>query len=223
MPLQGIKITSLKCLYFPVPKNGTSTIGNIFARHLGLSGDFYQAVKTPAFEISGPTESYYDFFKFAFVRNPLSRLVSCYLNKIKTDLAGLEPKTRQLYTDRGVFIYYEKLWPKTDFASMTFENFVDWVSAIPDEKSENHFCSQYRFFNRQDLDFIGRLETFETDLKFVLETLKLRSRIPYLTRTGAQESWRSYFTPSALRTACRRYQTDMAEFGYLEDGSLSLP
>lgn len=73
-------------------------------------------------------DGYDEHFKFAFVRNPWVRLVSCYKQKIAPG-------------GQGLYCYEYEEVPL--YVGMSFAQFVEAVHAIPDEEADPHFRSQY--------------------------------------------------------------------------------
>ena len=99
-----------------------------------------------------------DYYRFAFVRNPLDRLVSCYAQKIVL-------YARQ-YNMPIEFWRYGKRFSR----DMSFEQFVKAVSRIPDAYSDIHFRSQHSFiYHRGEcmVDFVGHFESLAEDLSLI--------------------------------------------------------
>ena len=97
--------------------------------------------------LAGLDGEYRDYFRFAFVRNPWDRLVSCYSNKFSDMGKGLGgPRQRA-----------EEFSP-----DMSFAEFVEAVHATPDEEANPHFRSQHAVVcdpqGRVMADFVGRFE-----------------------------------------------------------------
>lgn len=65
---QGMVFEKYKAIYFPIPKVACSSIKVFLTDFAEFSLDDLDKFK--------------NYFKFAFVRNPWDRLVSCYINKV---------------------------------------------------------------------------------------------------------------------------------------------
>ena len=147
-----------------------------------------------------------DYFRFAFVRNPLDRLVSCYAQKIV--LYG------QHYNMPIEFWRYGKRFSR----EMSFAQFVQAVSEIPDVYSDIHFRSQHSFIYHKNhcmVDFIGHFETLEEDWAQLSERFGFPA-LPHYNRS-AHNDYRDMYTPELARLAYKRYQRDIELFAYEEE------
>ena len=155
-------------------------------------------------------------FKFAFVRNPWDRLVSCYSDKVmdvKEAEVG-EPPFRHLPSAKGSRLY----------KGMPFAEFVETVYEIPDEESNMHFVSQHVVVcgpgegRRIMADFVGRFENLAADFDAVAQRIGggRRLELPHSMRSASRKS-RSYteFYDDRLRDLVyERYRDDIEIFGY---------
>jgi len=169
-------------------------------------------------------EEYQEYFKFAFVRNPWDRLVSCYFQKLwdveKADLGnpGLKLPGRE---DSRLY------------KGMPFAEFVQAVSEIPDSKANPHFRSQHKTICGPErdkplmADFVGRFENLRADFSVVAERIGAgqKLQLPHLLRSRSRKS-RSYteLYDSRLRNLVHeRYQEDIEIFKYSFGESHSPP
>ncbi|MCH5375184.1 MAG: sulfotransferase family protein [Planctomycetes bacterium] len=137
-----------KFIWFRVAKAGTRTI----LGHLRRSGVRLDAEH--ASYVHYPVNLYAAYFKFAFVRNPWDRLVSCWHNKVvDSDYFNFgEPQRREM---------------------QHFPNFVDFVSGLNIEACDRHLRLQCRLIDLSNLDFLGRLEAFDADFAEICRALGL--------------------------------------------------
>lgn len=100
-------------------------------------------------------------FKFCFVRNPYTRLVSAYKDKI----IGSKGKFWEVYR-----CDIKAMFDLNDTEDISFENFVKYVASIDDHKRDIHWRSQFSLL-RPDVikyDFIGFQESFDVSFAYVL-------------------------------------------------------
>ena len=133
--------------WFRVAKAGTRTILHVLQEHT------HPDVHGGRVEFN-PKE-HRDKFKFAFIRNPWTRLKSCYINKV---------------IHKRLF---EPCWDRE------FDYFVDYV-ADQDLKSANiHIRLQTELFPHHGLDHLARFERFGEEFDFIMNQ-KLKLNIPLI-------------------------------------------
>jgi hypothetical protein len=212
--VQKVACSSIKTALLPlfdISTNGYETVrkdGTTGLRiHKVFDGSDYQIHKKQLLAgLKGPYEAY---FKFAFVRNPWDRLVSCYCEKLGPNGPGM-----RLPADNGVELY----------PGMPFAEFVEAVHTIPDSQANVHFQSQYKVIcgpgsDRPILvDFVGRFENLKADFDVVAKRIggSQNLELPHILRSRRRKS-RPYtdFYDHRLRDLAReRYQDDIEIFGY---------
>lgn len=158
---------------------------------------------------------YRNYFKFAFVRNPYDRLVSCYLQKIAEGGQGL---TKQDYGNIKIPV------------GMPFGEFVEAVHAIPDEESDVHFRSQYLTVcgpgpEREIMaNFLGRFENLREDFETVVKGIDPIKKIELLhlwpSKSRHSRHYAEFYDKGLQKLVYERYQQDLETFGYSFQGSL---
>lgn len=149
-------------------------------------------------------------FTFALVRNPFSRLVSVFENKIRMG----EPRYRafeERYGDHGAFGD-----PKSAFAS-----FVKEVIGDADRReADPHFSSQTGIVMPRLIPYseIFKLEDIDTALSAFRVHLSTHGfsgdvRLPN-TNVSASNFWRAYYDEATARMVVEIYAEDFREFGY---------
>ena len=155
------------------------------------------------------------YFKFTVVRNPWSRVVSVYRQKIRSGDPFIA--ARLINGRKGLF------------ANMPFDEFVAWLCSEEgaDEKADSHWLSQHEILGVQGLDpvcydFIGRLERLSDDLDILAAKIGMPlSGVGHLLYSGAAESYRTVYTERTAELIGRRYARDIELFGYRFDGAES--
>ena len=150
---------------------------------------------------------YRDYFKFAFVRNPWDRLVSCYKSKL---------------VQRGTGLRMGRYGNVSLRRGMAFEDFAKAVCRIPDELSNHHFRSQHVTVCDEGpgravlADFVGRFENLKEDFGLVAERIGLETGLPHAGSSRSQNppSYRDFYDERLARMVGERYREDAALFGY---------
>lgn len=154
------------------------------------------------FIAESPSNCYYspdiykDYFKFAFVRNPWDRFVSGWLNKVvKKNRLDFSPSTLK--------------------EMLQFENFVNYYSELDLDTCNRHFRSQNKLIDLNEIDFIGRMESFNEDLKEVFRILGLPDTpIPVRNKSNQKSSYHTYYTDDTKQIVSDMYRKDIQLFGY---------
>lgn len=177
-------------IWFRVPKVGTRTVFN----WLGQADVSLDAVGP--YNCHYPVQFYKSYFKFAFVRNPWDRLVSCWYNKV-------------------IDSNYFRLSQPDRLKLHIFEYFVDWVAAKNIETCDRHLRLQSRLIDLNQLDFLGRFETMDTDLLEVAHTLGLvEVTIERKNVTENRQPYQAYYNDTLRQKVADIYRKDIRLFGY---------
>lgn len=185
--LPGYNITSSdshKFIWFRVAKAGTRSILDVLQKNTELSKH--------GFNIRINLDEYGDYYKFAFVRNPWDRVVSCYHNKVLTK------------NDKN----FQRCFGKN------FEFFVDFINSQDLTKGDFHIKLQTKLIPVERMNFIGRLENFNEDLKFLLSVIGLKDQeIPHKNRSE-HKHYSTYYTERTKEIIAQKYKEDIETFGY---------
>jgi hypothetical protein len=213
---QNILLEDYKAIYIPILKAACSTLKKICADLLAMPIPMHDIAEEihllhfPCAKKYKIKDDYSDYFKFAFVRNPWSRLVSCYNDKINYDKGHVYERY-----DNSFINYLKKM--KVFSREMSFDRFVEVICDIPDEFAEAHFRSQYTFLTDQNgnilTDFIGYFEHLHADFEFISKKLGTNIELPHI-RQGKARSYTDYYTNKSVRLVERRYEQDIEMFGY---------
>ncbi len=211
--LSSAKIIShrYRFVYIAIPKVATSTF-----RHILLSkkqtdiGATVLYMDTPTLLRQLPETNKY--CKFSFVRNPWSRVVSCYRNKIQEV---------RVIGHLSIMSRFKGLRP-----GMDFEEFVEWLASREgsDEKADRHWVSQHRILAGANgelaCDYVGKHESLQDDFDHICRILSLPqnplSMVYGVSRSGfaSPTYYREYYTSRTRELVAERYQKDIELFGY---------
>jgi hypothetical protein len=155
-------------------------------------------------EVFGPAGRY---FRFAFVRNPYSRALSCYLEKI----AG-----EQWLRDMRL--------PKLGFdpdSEVTFPQFLRRVAEQDLREMDIHWAPQHFLLSlgKVEYGFLGRFESFHEDLLSVIDHLQMTVPDDILQRrtahtTNASAKVRDYYDDECEALVRQIYRLDFESLGY---------
>ena len=155
-----------------------------------------------------------NYFIFTFVRNPFSRLVSCFQGKM------------EYHKDKKIFLCIKDMQQAYNFPAQAndFRDFACQVCATPGEIANGHFIPQHLpvdFFIKLggQFDRIGHYE----NLGEVFGEIQQKYGLLPLERTNTSEDkaqhkdWRDYYTPEIAKFVYEYYAQDFKQFGYEEE------
>ena len=153
------------------------------------------------YHLSSEESSYYS---FSFVRNPFSRLVSCYESKYHTDSIKYKHNDFEEY----LFGYMAE--------DEGFESFIRKICALPPRLMDRHFRPQYNLLYDENgicrCNYIGHFETLEEDFKQIRERFELQA-LPHLNRSN-EVNWHDYYTTETTDLVLKTFKNDFETFGY---------
>lgn len=219
-PFRGrILLRPYNAIYISVPKVACTSFKTAFADLLGLSlesvkGDPHRLRYPSPLPIAGLQRLLYPgFYRFAFVRNPWDRLVSCYRDKIKNEVEGYTH-----FTIRPGVANCLARWSAFE-PDMSFDDFVVAVASVPDSEADEHFRSQHTFLTGRNgalaADFVGRYERLAEDFALVQQKTGLPNiELPRLQAARKVAKYAGYYSPKTRDLVAERFRTDIAMFGY---------
>jgi hypothetical protein len=206
-----------KFVWYRVPKVGSRTILHFLKRNKCIDFGFPPSDR-PVKEEGYNTEYnilWDDYFQFAFVRNPFSRLVSTYIDKVKNRKAEYS------------IAFYDQ------FAGSSFKDFLKKLCQLDLNKVRSN-CNTYNLIDKhvapqnliiplEKLSFIGRLESFETDFKLACGKLRLDYNFDYVIEKESNPKklnqtnhgdYREYYDDESIQLVTDAYEKDIEQFKY---------
>lgn len=183
-----------QCIFIHIPKTAGVSIS------LSLFGKETNHVPYIEYEKANKAK-FNQYFKFSFVRNPWSRLISSYFFLKKGGLNALDSnwsnENLEKFNDFDSFV---KAW-------ITEENVNSWV----------HFKPQHTFicdtdFNNK-MDFIGKMENIQSDYTYVAKKIGCSATLRSENRSKHND-YRSYYTPETQEIVAEVYKKDIELFDY---------
>lgn len=208
-------------LYMRIPKAANSTVSLTLARALfpeqadALAADTEGKAARKLFPIPsprrylGPSSLGRAFLTFGFYRNPYTRLLSAYLDKVQS--AENQEAYQWVARDAGY----------ADNREMTFERFVAYLERRRNRYANIHWAPQTAItpLPVEELDFVGYTECLREDLARLLEQLldeppAFELVVREHNRQGANQKLREHYTPELMERVHRLYEPDFQRLGY---------
>ena len=207
-----------KFVWYRVPKVGSRTIIYFLQRNKCIDFGFPPSNK-PEEKEEGYHVAYNalwdDYFQFAFVRNPFSRLLSAYIDKVQNRNAEYP------------IAFFDQ------FAGLSFKDFLKKLCQLDLNKVQSN-CDTYNLIDKhvapqnliiplKKLSFIGRLESFETDFKLVCEKIEVDYNFDYTVNkshnskklnTTKHKHYTEYYDNETREIVAEKYARDIEYFGY---------
>jgi hypothetical protein len=206
-------------VYVETPKVACTTVKRVLqlaesdgARRFERPGDVHDRSQSPLLAPRTDMPAFIaamsagDCFRFCFVRNPFTRVLSCYLDKM----------VENAYERR-------RLAPKLGFDPQTppaFDAFLQAVADQPDQERDIHWASQTYLLRPQRVrySFIGRFELFEPQFGMVCQHLGVAAYAADLKgtahATNAYEKVKDYYSQREIDLVAKIYDPDFRNFGY---------
>lgn len=155
--------------------------------------------------------------RFSFVRNPYTRLLSCYLHRIIGEPTSVSNKElKKLTGGRGG-------------DQVSFAEFIEIISSQDSKSQEAHWRRQSDDLSIDEIkyDFIGKLENIDNDLSKMLEMIYSAENMIWLDgikkvdaspmKTGSSEKVKQYYKDEKIvRLIQDSFGKDFEVFGYSE-------
>jgi len=143
-------------------------------------------------------ESWNEYFKFAIVRNPWDRLVSCWKNKIEVPI---------------VYNYYYEALGVSHPKSLSFADFIRRLNAGA-LYTDRHWTPLHSLIKLDSVDFIGRFENLQEDFDIVCDKIGIsQQQLPHKNKTKHRH-YTEYYDDETRQIVADKYAKDIEYFGY---------
>ncbi len=149
-----------------------------------------------------------DCFKFTFVRNPYSWLVSNYFFWCR-GIHGCYLK--HLNQENQQYFSLHRVVKDFNLDSMSFKDWVKWYTAnVCGTQLEMIVDKQ----NKMNLEFIGKLENFQEDFDIVCDKIGIpRQELPHENKTD-HKHYTEYYDDETRDIVAKKYAKDIDYFEY---------
>lgn len=218
-----------RIIYICVPKNASSRIKMTLSSLLGRTvNSEWEANRRALSGLKSPKRVGLSVFhhiatdpqslRFAFVRNPYARLVSCWLNKFcDIPLIAANPSVRSYLAWRE---HNDLSLPEGPTSTLSFDRFIDFATTTAKERVDAHWHLQAGLLDMPgiDLNLIGRVEYFARDFMRVLDHAQasdtLRADAIKPVNPSANGNWQNYYTSRLAERVYKTYEIDFDWFEY---------
>jgi hypothetical protein len=216
-------------IYVCVPKNASSRIKMTLSSLLGRTvKSELEANKRKLSGLKSPKRVGLSLFhrlatdpqtlRFAFVRNPYARLVSCWADKIRDKpLLPIHPSVDSYLAWRQK---NDLSLPAGATSTLTFEEFANFAIATANDRIDGHWSLQADLLDMPgiELDLVGKVETFDRDFMRVLDHVHANGALRTSAITPANVSdhadWPNYYTNELANRVYKAYERDFDQFQY---------
>ena len=184
-----------RCIFIHITKTAGTSVAKGLFNYLPYH---YTAID---YRVIYSRKTFYQYFKFAFVRNPWDRTYSAYR-----------------YLQSGGWNDDDKKWRDQHIASYhDFNDFVmHWLTPENIQKHV-HFLPQHHFIcdskDRLLVDYLAYFETINEDFDKIAEKLGIDAHISHHNASPA-DSYLTIYNEEARRRVADIYQKDIQLFGY---------
>ena len=178
-----------KFIFIHIPKCGGHTIETVF-NAWGDRDKFFVGRSRQHWKLKKILDHHPNckkYFRFTFVRNPFSRLVSEY--------------------------HYTKL--EASAFSLSFKDFcLDLDKNLNEYAYKFHNLTLCDYLNDYPIDFIGRLENFQEDFNLVCGKIGIpKQQLPHKNATK-HKHYTEYYDDETKQIVAEKYAKDIEYFGY---------
>ena len=209
---EKVLLRKQKVLYVGIPKVATRSILTALYDVSGTNRSSTVIAEMNISELLRRFPEVRDYFKFTIVRNPWSRAVSCYRDKILN--SSPIKHARHLNGRYGLE------------QGMSFDAFAEWLASPygNDDVADRHWMSQHKIlgFGEDDglqYDFVGRFESLIPDYRRLGSLTKLLlPDLPHRLKTQEPNDYRAIYSEKSFNAIADRYRNDIEIFDYEFDG-----
>lgn len=196
-----------KFLFISIPKNATTAMRHRLWRWADVKavGDrksyFYHHVTGNKMEEYFNQEglAWNEYYKFAFVRNPFSRIVSQYFYALK---CADSQKIKSCAPD------YYKYCLRVKAGAQSFKDFL-----IKPEFQGTHQVSQLTWLT-EDFNFVGKVENLPDDYMHVCREIGIKYKPLLIQNTTKHKHYTEYYDDETIDLVYNKYKESIERFNY---------
>lgn len=153
-----------------------------------------------------------EYFTFGLVRNPYTRILSAYFNKMvrlfKQERSEIKEKHLKYLAP---YTHHEKIFPKQGFKILLDHLCTSGNYLFKD----SHFTPQSNLIDPGKLDFLGRFENLQADTHFIFDKIGATNSLPHKNKSKSSRIDLSKFLDQGNRKIIEElYHQDFELFNY---------
>ena len=186
-----------KCIFIHIPRTGGTSI-EFSIRPDWIFENFPDEKHILASTAKLLYKDYWDdYFKFSFVRNPWSRMVSMTHHP---EFYGCKIKNEKLDVSE-----YQKKFKKVE---------IDPRSRSEGEKVNAMSNAVYLNILNEEFDFIGRFENLQKDYSQVCSIINCSNKLVHEELSDKRKHYTEYYNDETRQIVAEKYAKDIEHFGY---------
>lgn len=212
-----IKKDDIKLIYYHIPKVANTSLTSailkksLLNKNIGWDQLLKYAIENKMYSIIKTKYIKNNYFSFAFVRNPFTRLISAYENLI------VQPKS----LNGNVNIIFQKyLWGYLSNIS-SFPDFINHICNIPNLFMDQHLKHQYKYlftiWGSLKVKNIYKFENLSNEWEKLSKKYCL-PKLPHKNKSINQSiNWMDYYNLNLAEKVYKKYKKDFMLFDYDEE------
>ena len=178
-------------IWFTTPKTGTRSLHQLFKEcDMKFPDETYRTLP----------KDHQTRFKFTFVRNPWSRILSTYKDKVVHQWSDTYPEEDH----RWRINKYKR------FAGKDFKYFINNL----DVNQDRHTMPQESLLPVGNINFTGRFENLQQDFNIICDKIGIeRHKLPHKNKSK-HKHYTEYYDDETREIVAKKYAKDIEYFGY---------
>jgi len=194
-----------KCIFIHIPRTAGTSIESWI-----VGNDWWKIEPNTKHLLASQAKKIYSkywdkYFKFAFIRNPWDRMVSCLAFG---EYYGVNYNNGILNFDKYKELFGHPLTIEYDYRFNTREDVI----------TKKHIKnSVYLNLLDEELDFIGRFESLEKDVGFIKKHLNIKEDFQFQNKIVASErgiDYRDYYDDKTRKMVADLYKKGIEKYNY---------
>jgi hypothetical protein len=200
-----------KCIYVHIPCTGGTALENLIEGSDWINVKPQQKHLTACQSKKIYKDYWDDYFKFGFVRDPLSRHASISKFEMFRGDGGSTCKVSTETISQCLNFYKKKFGSQL---TGEFDYRFNESQGVPNRKEPFIKNSVYLNIYNEELDFIGKLENIQQDLFFIFDKIKMQDKRLPRFNPNSNNKYLDMYTEELKNQVEKLYKEDIIHFDY---------